>query len=209
MGSWLHGTRHRPDAYPTVLQPQTTDTFPTPAQFTLASLAPYQQRIMGSITMNRDKIDNEKRRGQCNGQNSLIAAADGGVRNPLAAHAYTIRFANEDILIEGAAPTDGESVTSYRAELFGLYAVLLGIKILETELGNIEIGVDVFCDNQSATNIVRGLFEERDLQPMASDYDILREIQALSGQIFSKVTLIWIKGHQSDDGRGTADPRGI
>jgi hypothetical protein len=58
---------------------------------------------------------------------SLIAGSDGSYREleDQAAHAYTIRTANEEILLQEAGPTDGYPMTSYRAELAGLLCVMI------------------------------------------------------------------------------------
>jgi len=143
---------------------------------------------------------------------NLIAGSDGSFRELeyQAAHAYTIRTANEVILLQGAGPTDGYPMSSYRTELGGLLCVMISLNVLRQFLPHQtqRIMIEVFCDNKSAVDMISGQIEY--LEPLAAEYDMISEIQSFKATLSTwyDITFTWIIGHQSRD-TGQGDPRGI
>ena len=179
----------------------------------------YQRRILGLYETFQNTIDQLLRDFSENSEEiSIIAGCDGGNRENegQAAHAYTLRTNNEDIMILGVAPTDGQPMTSYRPELLGIFGVLISLEALSKTLPqqgkhrDIKIQVEIFSDNKSAIQMSQDQSDGKYISPTVAEYDTLAEIKALQQRLtqFYRITYTWIKGHQTRQ-QGVGDPRGI
>ena len=188
-------------------------TRPRNIQEALYALPFYQRHALGVTWAYEDNINQFLEEFQGDGDLSLIGGSDGGYREAedQAAHAFTVRTANEDILFEGAGPTDGYPMSSYRTELMGLFSVMVSLDAIR-QLFPVRrkrvIPIEVFCDNQSSVNMINN--SEEYLDPLVEEYDVISEICSLKKRLSTwySITVTWIKGHQSQD-TGTGDPRGI
>jgi hypothetical protein len=167
----------------------------------ITNLPPYQTHILGEYNINQFLIEDLKAYSQL----SLTAGSDGGSRERSASHAYTIKY-NMETIIVGHGPVDGYPVTSFRAELFGLWGVLKMMSILLKLLPTATIDLEILCDNKAVVTLVGELGQGRDLPVLAPEYDILSEIRQLQNQIVSQqtITYTWVRGHQ-DPALGEAE----
>ena len=134
---------------------------------------------------------------------TLIAATDGGV-NGLAGMGWLIATNDGKILTEGFGPVCGRDVTSYRAELHGILAVITYLQKAETYYGLPIPPVTLYCDNKAAieqtakihkaagsTSILRGL-----VNPLTADYDVLHEIAVTFEAWTTPISMQHIEAHQ-------------
>ena len=69
-----------------------------------------------------------------------------------------------ETVIVGHGPVDGYPITSFRAELFGVWSVLIMTSILLKLMHNVTaLDLEIFCDNKSAVNLICELAHGRDL----------------------------------------------
>ncbi|MGH7974595.1 MAG: hypothetical protein ACREBR_03650, partial [bacterium] len=85
---------------------------------------------------------------------SIIAVSDGSVKDGKGAHAWCVQGATEEKELTAAGPTDGdpERMSSFRAELSGVAAILLIIHHLLTfhkPAGPLMGHLNIFCDNET------------------------------------------------------------
>jgi ribonuclease HI len=191
----------------------------TATQQALDERPKYQRRILGIHETFQSVIDQFHQAMTENSDHlSIIAGSDGGHREHegQAAHAYTIRTNDDDVMIQGVGPTDGEPMSSYRPELLGLFGVLISLEALSKTFPqqalrqHNKIQVEIFCDNKSAVEMSRDLSAGEHLSPIVAEYDALAEIKELQRRLsqYYRITYTWIKGHQTRE-EGDGDPRGI
>jgi hypothetical protein len=111
----------------------------------------------------------------------LIVAKDGSVLFGVGYHSWVIATSDEDILITGGGPDDGDPLimTSYRLELGGLSA---GVAVLGTlaRSGIINIrSVKCVCDNKSAILASQRQPTDSMFHETETDYDVISTIHEL------------------------------
>ena len=136
---------------------------------------------------------------------SLTASwTDGTVKDKVGAHAYTIRPKNdcEEYSIRGAGGTPGDSktMTSLRAEHYGVFVVIILLDIVTLIHGHNAKGKHHhFTDSKSVITRVQNEDYMTDRKYDSTDYDIWQEsVQALECARLIKIELVHVKGHQRE-----------
>jgi hypothetical protein len=104
------------------------------------------------------------------------------------------------ILLSGRGPTFGTSISSYRAEVFGILAWSLYLwhysQFLQIKVKGI---LYPFCDNITAVNSMNEVSAIQPKHSMQSDYDIIMETKFLLASLPQKQWIdifTHVKGHQ-------------
>lgn len=119
------------------------------------------------------------------------------------AHAWCLQGKDAKGGIEGAGPVDGDPnrMSSYRAELHGVAAILLALKLilaLHESYRPLAGYLELFCDNKAVIQF--GNQKPRVWSVSAAnapEFDILNTVRELLIEIHIQVRFKWVKGHQS------------
>ena len=136
-------------------------------------------------------------------QESLLVATDGGVAIN-AGLGWVIATPEGKILKEGSAQVGGRSIMSYRAELYGLLAVLWYLHRAEYYVGQPLPQITLYCDNKGAIEKVEKIYQARDhpswskgiVHPLIAEYDVLHEIAILFEAWNTPLSFRHIAAHQ-------------
>jgi exonuclease III len=134
-------------------------------------------------------------------------ASDGSVVKDSATFGWILSLEDGTRLAECAGPVFGSQPSSYRAEGYGMLAVLRFLKHLSVFYGNpLNSGFTHYIDNDAlVTNVnilenMRGGPVDMDSgaleHPLRSDWDVLNEIRYTLGELPQNRTFKWVKGHQ-------------
>ena len=139
----------------------------------------------------------------------LACASDGSAgRADSAAFGWIVATAAAATpLASGAGPAPGVTSTSYRAELFGVWALLTFLEEASRFCQTSVPPMDIYIDNKSAlqwctrfcacrTDNIAALPSGYD--PLASDWDVLTELRHLLKATTLAVTFRHVKSHQDD-----------
>ena len=136
-----------------------------------------------------------------NDSNPLFATGDGSVVGANGTFGWVLSLSDGTRLVSCKGVAIGHPMTSYRAEAFGTWSLLLFLKsVLDHFRCHLQEKPQIHCDNQGLVDNVNHILKRiRDAFPndtLISDWDILNEILALLATIPSSYR--WIKGHQDD-----------
>ena len=129
---------------------------------------------------------------------------DGTVKNTIGAHSYTIRTIDdcEDTCIQGAGGTPGDfnSMTSLRAEHFGVYVTIILLDIISLIHGHRSVGTHVhYTDSKAVIDRVNGEEYMTDKHYDCTDFDIWKETEDAILQAKHIIFQIrHVKGHQRE-----------
>jgi hypothetical protein len=129
---------------------------------------------------------------------------DGSVKDTIGAHAYTIRPRNdsEELSLRGmgGTPGDATTMTSLRAEHFGVFVTIILLDIITIVHGHTQPGQHIhYTDSKSVIDRVQGNIYMTDRQYDATDFDIWKETeQALCRATNLVFEVRHVKGHQRE-----------
>ena len=134
---------------------------------------------------------------------TYTAASDGSVIKGVGTYGWIISDTTGQRIISGTGRAFGFPMTSFRAELFGIYALT---KVIYQIFDQYPIGIHVcsHCDNKAAIKLINKLLH-RTRPPfpndtLTSDWDILHAIiTLLQSKESPLLNLRWIKGHQDKE----------
>ncbi len=131
-----------------------------------------------------------------------IGVSDGSVRGDRGAFGWCISKSDGQRLTTGMGPAQGMAPSSYRAEGYGMLAILRFLVRLCEFCGSPPLGTEMFCDNLALVNRVTKRLRCTQWYPnetITSDWDIVQAIVSTL-QLFPKCPDIkHVKGHQDDD----------
>ena len=137
-----------------------------------------------------------------NWQNSTLkAASDGSVKHNSGSFGWIISDDEGNRLVQCKGRAVGYPMTSYRAEAFGLWSILLFLTRTRA-LFNIPYSeyITIYCDNDALVEMVNARYaQERPTFPnetLLADWDIRQEIELLMD--VNHQTISWVKGHQDE-----------
>jgi hypothetical protein len=127
-------------------------------------------------------------------------ATDGSVLFGVGYHRWVIATSDEDILLTGGCPDDGDPLpmTSYRSELGGLAAALAVLGTLARSPGLINIRlVKCVCDNKPAILASNRQPTDSIFHKKETDFDVMSTIQELQEMWRNSLDInySWVKGH--------------
>ena len=137
-------------------------------------------------------------------QSKTMSCTDGTVKDSIGAHSYTIRTANdhEDNCLRGAGGTPGDSttMTSLRAEHFGVYVTIILLDIITLVHGHRTVGKHIhYTDSKAVIDRVNNREYMSDKKYDTTDYDIWKEtVEAVRQARFITLELKHVKGHQKE-----------
>ena len=137
-------------------------------------------------------------------ESKTTSYTDGTVKNSVGAHAYTIRPANDNeencIRGTGGTPGDALTMTSLRAEHFGLYVAVVLIDMITQVHGHGTIGRHRhYTDSKSVISRVENEEYMADKNYDSTDYDIWKETIAAIEQANCIIfDFRHVKGHQRE-----------
>jgi hypothetical protein len=129
-----------------------------------------------------------------------IISTDGLVTLEVGYHSWVAAMEDEDILLQGGGPDDGELslMQSYRSELGGVSA---GLSVLGTlsRSGLINIASATFmCDNESAVLSTNRPLTDSIFFRIECDHDLVITIIQENWRRGLDITYDWVKGHADD-----------
>jgi hypothetical protein len=134
---------------------------------------------------------------------NIIIDTDGSVTFGGGYHSWVVSTEDEDILLQGDGPDDGDLfiMQSYRSELGG--GVAAGLAILGTlsRFGLINIASATFlCDNESAVLSTNRPLTDIIFQRIEGDHDLVSMIKDLQKNWCRGLKRMyeWVKGHADD-----------
>ena len=137
-------------------------------------------------------------------QSKTVSWTDGSVKDKVGAHSYTIRPQNdsEDNCIKGAGGTPGDSntMTSLRAEHFGVFVAIIFMDIITVIHGHRNRGRHIhYTDSKSVIMRVENNEYMTEKKYDSTDYDIWQEsIKAVERATTVQFDLRHVKGHQRE-----------
>ena len=137
-------------------------------------------------------------------QANTTSWTDGTVKSSIGAHAYIISTSNDDIekSIRGTGGTPGDSttMTSLRAEHFGVFVVVILLDIVTRIHDHNGIGKHVhYTDSKSVISRVENNEYMTDKKYDSTDYDIWQEtIESIQKAQYIKFEIRHVKGHQRE-----------
>ena len=129
---------------------------------------------------------------------------DGTVKDSIGAHAYTIRTADDkeekSIRGSGGTPGDPMTMTSLRAEHFGVLVVITMLDIVTLIHGHTIIGKHThYTDSKAVITRLQEYEYMTDKQYDCTDYDVWKATEeAIQVATCVKMTLEHVKGHQRE-----------
>ncbi|MGH7954847.1 MAG: hypothetical protein ACREOZ_02680, partial [Gloeomargaritales cyanobacterium] len=166
----------------------------------LTQLPKTEKRILGSYKV---PVDQGKDIAQTFRKSIVEAASDRSVMLGRGAHAWCIQGSNSEDDIEGAGPVDGDPIrmSSYRAELHGVAAILVATKqILKFQKSNGPLAghLEIYCDNKAVIQFGRQKPRVWSVSTAnAPEFDILNTVREILDELPIQVRFKWVKGHQS------------
>ena len=133
----------------------------------------------------------------------LVIASDGSKKTSGATYGWILETISKTLLAEGMGPVHGKltSLTSHRAELYGITAALLYVLQICTFFKlNIVVTIVAYCDNMECVHKIN-----TSLSPMrgtsryiTADYDIESLLRHIIQTQRVTVSAEWVKSHQDD-----------
>lgn len=168
----------------------------------LLLLPGYLKEAIGTV---RCPIDNGRQLSQELQQSLTTSWTDGTVKNSIGAHSYTIRTSDEkeDKCISGSGGTPGDpaTMTSLRAEHFGVLVVITLLDIIALIHGNKTIGKhNHYTDSKSVIVRLQESNYKSDKQYDSTDFDVWTSTEyaiKLAGLV--QMELHHVKGHQREE----------
>ena len=168
----------------------------------LLLLPGYLKEAIGTVRCpvdNGQQLSNDLQRSETN------SWTDGTVKNNIGAHAYTIRTKDEIeencISGSGGTPGDPTTMTSLRAEHFGVLVVIVLLDIVTIINGNSKQGKHShYTDSKSVIMRLQECKYMTDRQYDSTDYDIWKETEAAIIEAKMVILQLYhVKGHQRED----------
>jgi ribonuclease HI len=165
-------------------------------------LPQYIRESLGTI---KYPVDNGQRLSKAIKTSVSTSYTDGTVKAKIGAHAYTIRTENdrEDVCLSGVVgtPGDANTMTSLRAEHFGVFASIILLDIITMIHGHTDAGEHThYTDSQAVIDRLNSTYYFNDRQYDSTDYDIWKETEnAIKKAANITFTLKHVKGHQKED----------
>ena len=137
-------------------------------------------------------------------QSRTASWTDGTVKDKIGAHSYTIRPANDNegnsIRGSGGTPGDSSSMTSLRAEHFGVFVVVILLDIVTIIHEHKERGQHIhYTDSKSVISRVDNNEYMTDKKYDSTDFDIWKEtVDAIKQARMINFELKHVKGHQRE-----------
>ncbi len=115
----------------------------------LANLPEWERILLEHITLHCDfyTLHHCLSTGQ-----ACIGVSDGSVRGDMGAFGWCISKSNGERLATGMGSAQGMAPSSYRAEGYGMLAILQFLVRLCEFCGSTPLGTDMFCDNRALVN---------------------------------------------------------
>jgi hypothetical protein len=136
---------------------------------------------------------------------TLVTCSDGSYDPILqtGSHGWIISTQDKDILAQGAGPTDGNpsALSSYRAELGGLLAILYTIYRICQHYQVTSGKVSYYCDNKGVLSNVFSYRTPRISQFLQPDSDLVMAARHLITVIPVTIVSGWVKGHYTGEYR--------
>ena len=182
---------------------------PTSYSTFLQTLCPTERSLLENVTFSDpfstfDHIMTTWRQSAHQRNNVMrIATSDGSVKDGKGTFGWLLSNADGERLVQCNGKAHGYPMTSYRAEAFGMWSILLfmikGFEFLQ--LPTSPQILELYCDNEALVKKINTLIvQARPVFPnetLQSDWDIVYEIVRLLKISLQKVS--WIKGHQDED----------
>jgi len=113
-----------------------------------------------------------------------------------AAWLFSDSFAQKTLLFYGVTPVSGSSsqINAYRAELYGMYSLLVALEYLCSVHHIIDGGVLIGCDNKSVIFQAQAFYEYVPCHTLHAD--LIRAITSLRLRSTLKLRFIYVPGHQ-------------
>ena len=135
----------------------------------------------------------------------LIIASDGSKKDKGGTYGWILETTNGDLIAEGMGPVHGNisTITSHRAELYGLTSVITYLLHICTyyKLNTSLVKAKLYCDNSecvqkvnNALKVLRGT-----TRYMKADYDIESVLRQTVSTLKADIKAQWIKGHQDEN----------
>ena len=138
-------------------------------------------------------------------QHSMATSwTDGTVKDKIGAHAYTIRpkddCENNSVRGAGGTPGDSSTMTSLRAEHFGVFVVIILLDIITLIHDHKKIGRHThYTDSKAVITRVENKEWMADKKYDSTDYDIWKEtVQSVKSASKIQLNLKHVKGHQRE-----------
>lgn len=132
-------------------------------------------------------------------KNPITIVSDGSVRDDRGTYAWVVSTPG-NVLITGSGPVFGSEISSFRSELFGIWAWTLYLWHYSTFLQvDIPGTIQPYCDNISAVKRLNETDFNNPQDSMLSDYDIVAEACLLLANLREKIPIApiaHVKGHQ-------------
>jgi hypothetical protein len=161
----------------------------------------YIREALGTIMYPED---NGKQLSQELARSQTISWTDGTVKDRVGAHAYTIRTKNDNTMLSlsgvAATPGDCSTLTSLRAEHFGVYIVIVLLDIITLVHKNDTIGQHIhYTDSKAVITRLENTDYMTDRQYDGTDYDIWQEtLAAIKNAKSVQFVLRHVKAHQRE-----------
>jgi hypothetical protein len=164
-------------------------------------LPDYIKEALGSVTFpsnNGQHLSDDMLRGH------TTSYTDGTVKTNIGAHAYTIRTSTdvEATCLYGTAGTPGDSttMTSLRAEHYGIFATVILVDLITLVHGHRTISQHIhYTDSQSVIDRLQKFTYMTDRQYDTTDFDIWMETkQAIQRAQHIQFQIKHVKGHQRE-----------
>ncbi|KAI2511186.1 hypothetical protein MHU86_3151 [Fragilaria crotonensis] len=132
----------------------------------------------------------------------ITVATDGGLKGKQGTFGWQVRSSSNDVLAEGAGPIDGpfDVANSTRCELGGCAAAFLFLSLLQQMWGcRHKCRIRWVTDSKSAiAKVAKKLqYDPHRRQNQPDNADLLALIKEGTKSTRSKITSVWVKGHQS------------
>ena len=137
---------------------------------------------------------------------TLLIATNGGVRDR-AGYGWVMALPEMNVYATGHAPVHGREVTSYRAELFGLLAVITVLNEAVHKHNRAPKAIRLYCDNKLAVDIVNKIQTARRttftrggvMNALVAEYDVIQRLATTCDDAPSQFQVIHIKAYQDND----------
>jgi hypothetical protein len=138
-------------------------------------------------------------------QSKTVSWTDGSVKDKIGAHAYTIRVENDKdeycLSGTGSIPGDDSSLTSLRAEHYGVLAVIVLVEILTIIHGQRDTSTHRhYTDSKAVLTRLQEWTYMTDSQYDCTDYDVWKATEYEIAKLKKvEVEIYHIKAHQRED----------
>ena len=166
----------------------------------LPQIPQWTLRNWGTAQIDESTLENIK---NALDNDNLVAASDGSVLNGAGAHAFClVEEDTHDVLIEGAAPVDGDPnyITSYRSEAFGALAAITLINYVSKKYTIQKKEIIIYIDNTETINTIKGKNNYNGTSMVLSDHiDITLQLRQAVRESPHLIIPMHVKSHDTGE----------